>query len=474
MRYWLILLLNLIFVGCSLGPEYDPPEMDVPCTWNSELSAGMQLDPADSFLWWESLNDPVLNSLIERATRQNLDLYIAATRVQQAREAQKAGLSDQLPHIDGSLNYDHLRYDQKVLDRILGIDVPGHKHRRDVNFFEAGFDAEWELDLFGVTAHEQNAQKAEAEASENSFYDATITITAEVARVYIELRGLQQRLELLNKNIEGQREGVNLIQGLLNIGFSSEIDLRQAQEQLNLLQTEKPALEFAVDKSINRLSILLGYTPGELYCELIKPEPLPSLPCYKPVGIPSELLRRRPDIRQAERNLAASNERVASAVASLFPRISLRGFVGDVGTSLCNGGFTWFAGPSLLMPIFNSKLIKQDIALNELKSEEACYEYQKTVLTALEETENAIAAFHYELEKNQLLLNAKNATQQAYDLTTILYNKGLKDYLEVLTTERSFIATQDSYIQSQIDLLVDYIALYKALGGGWDNCSEEL
>ena len=472
MRYWLILLLNIVLVGCSLGPDYTPPEMDVPCTWNADPSDGMQLDPADSFLWWESLNDPTLNSLIERANQQNLDLYIAATRVLQAREAQKAGTSGQLPHIDGSATYGHVGYDQRTLDKILGVaPAPGKKHHREVNFFEVGFDAEWELDFFGVNAHEMNAQKAEMEASEDNFYDVMITLTAEVARNYIELRGFQHRLEILKKNIVDQGEAVKLTQGLLNIGFSSTIDVRQTEEQLSILSAEKPILELSIEKAIHRLSILLAYSPGELYCELKDPQPLPSLPCYKPIGIPSELLRRRPDIRKAERQLAASNERVASAVASLFPRISLRGFVGDIGTNLCSGGFTWFAGPQLLMPIFNSKLIQQDITLNKIKTEEACYEYQKAVLNALEETENAIASFHHELEMNRLLLEANKASKESHELTSLLYQKGLKDYLEVLVTERSLLSTEDAYIQSQIDLLLDYISLYKALGGGWDNCA---
>ncbi|HEV8051667.1 MAG TPA: TolC family protein, partial [Parachlamydiaceae bacterium] len=241
-----------------------------------------------------------------------------------------------------------------------------------------------------------------------------------------------------------------------------------------LLIAQKPQLEYLIDRSVNHLSILLGNLPGDLYCELAETMPLPILPCYQPMGIPSELLRRRPDIRKAERDLAAATEEVGTAIAALFPRISLTGFIGDITTFCTSGSLTGFVGPQLLLPIFNSRLLKQDVCLNKIKVGQAFLQYQKTVLEALEETENAISAFHNELEKKELLKRLKISSEEAYQLSMQLYQSGLKNYLEVQLAQRSYLGAESALLQSQIDGLVNYIALYKALGGGWDRFSCEL
>lgn len=463
---WTAFLLTILLVGCTVGPKYEPPVMDVPCQWNGETNEELQTDSPDGFLWWEALNDPLLNSLIERAVSQNLDLTIAAMRVLEARAEHKGGSSSFLyPHIDASAAYGCSQYNKRTLNKLLG--THGGSGRQTANFFEVGFDAEWELDLFGMNRHEICALKAKMEASEEEFCHIEITLLAEVARNYIELRGLQQRLDVIVKNINTHKDTLQLTQDLTTSGFASSVDQKQAEEQLHLLAAEKPQIENSIHKTIHRLSILLGYAPGELFEELNMPSPLPCMPCQKPIGVPSELLRRRPDIRKAERDLAAATERVGTAIASLFPRLSLRGFIGDIG-ALSSNSFTWFAGPQLLAPIFNSKLIEQDIQINKIRTQQALYQYQKTVLEALEEAENAISAFHYEREKNSRLAEAQKASKETYELILQLYQKGFKGYLDVLVADRSFLAAQDAYLQSQVDLLFHYIALYKALGGGWN------
>lgn len=476
-----IIFVLFLLAGCSLGPHYTPPCMDIPCQWHSPPSVGMTSSSPQCFLWWEALNDPTLNCLIQKAAHQNLDLHIAATRILEARAERKGKSADLYPHVDASATAGHLYYSKDALvNGILSSALsPAERNsvKRNVNFFELGFDADWEIDLFGVTEHEIKALKAKIEASEENLSDIWITLSAEVARNYIELRGFQQRLELMNKNICIQKDSIHLTKELVNIGTANTIDLRQAEEQLNILSAQRPLIQLSIDKAIHRISILLGYTPGELFCTLSQPSCLPCIPICKPIGVPSELLRRRPDIRKAERELAAATELIASAVASLFPRLSLQGFIGDISTQLHSlitaGSFTWFAAPQILMPIFNSRLIQQDIDLNKIKTRQALYEYQKTVLEALEETENAIASFHYELNRNCYLSQAQKDGVDAYTLTMQLYQKGLKDYLEVLVTNRSLLSTEDSYIQSQVDLLLHYIALYKSLGGGWETCHRE-
>jgi NodT family efflux transporter outer membrane factor (OMF) lipoprotein len=469
------LLIVIFFAGCTVGPKYTSPEIDIPCNWCSPLSNGLSEENPDCFVWWEALQDPVLNSLIEQAYENNLDLSIAVTRLLAARLERKGKCAQLYPRIDGSATCGHLYYNKDLLvnDILGGALTPDQERavRRNVGFFEIGFDAEWEIDLFGVTTHEINSLKAKIQSAEETFHDVWVTLSAEVARNYIELRSLQHRLLVTEKNMRAQKEIVKITEELMETGFTSLIDLRQAEEQAHTLKATIPMLQFAIDKTIHVLSTLLGYEPCELYTELNCFSPLPSLPCDKPVGIPSDLLRRRPDIRRAERNLASAAELIGSAVASYFPRFSLTGFLGDISAdagSLFNAASaTWFIAPQFLLPIFNSRLIEQDIEFNKIKTQEAFYEYRKVVLGALEETENALAAYHYESLRNESLLEAQVLDKEAYDLTLDLYEKGLKDYLSVLVLSKTHFANEDAFIQSQAALLINYVSLYKALGGAW-------
>lgn len=466
-RIWQIALLNLILFACTVGPKYEQPFLEMPSEWHSNISEGMQSDDEpDCFQWWQSFNDPVLNSLIERAATQNLDLSIAGMRILEAREEEKGGKAFLYPHIDGSATYGHAQYNQKTVDRLLGIHRRGSR-TKNVNFFEVGFDADWEIDLFGKNRHDFQALQARRESSEHEFMNIWISLSAEIAKNYIELRGLQQRLEVIKRHIAAQEDTLNLTHSLIYSGFTTSLDQKQAEGQLNQLIAQKPLLELSISKSIHRLSILLGHNPGELFAELCRPSHLPCLPYQKPIGFPSELLRRRPDILRAERDLAAATEQVGSAIAALFPRLSLQGFVGDIA-ALCSGSLTWFGGGQILQPIFNSKLLEQDVTINKIKTRQALYAYQKTVLEALEEAENAIASFRFESERNSSLAKAHKVSQEAHILMNQLYEKGLKDYLQVQAANRSLLESEDSYLQSQVDLLFHYIALYKALGGGWE------
>lgn len=467
----LLIFLCFVLVGCSVGPKYVMPELETPCEWNCEHSRELQSDPIDDYQWWESFDDPLLNSLIERAACQNLDLHIAMTRILEARISLKGSEASLYPHLDGSASYSYATFNQKTLNNLLGFGNCGRGSRqRHLNVFEAGFDAEWEIDLFGMNAHQISASQARMESSQEEFSNVWVTLSAEIARTYIELRGLQQRAMILDSDIESQKQTQELTKSLIAGGFVGIIDQMQADEELSRLISQKPQLEFLIHKRIYHLSILLGYLPEDLYCELSVVQPLPCLPCYRPIGIPSELLRRRPDIRKAERDLAAASEEVGVAVAALFPRISLTGFIGEITTLCTNGSLTGFLGPQVLMPIFNSKMLKQDVCLNKIKVDQALFQYQKVVLEAFEETENAIAAFHYELDKNQHLQHTLDFSKNAYFLSLQLYQNGLQDYLHVQTAHRSFLTAEGALLQSRIDLIVSYIALYKALGGGTIPC----
>ena len=286
--------------------------MATPQEWHAVKGEELDNRGLDCFLWWEELNDPQLNSLLARAYEQNLDLSMASLRICMARLERQGKQADSLPRVDGSLAGGGAHIGKNCLTRRC--------HERFDGYFEAGFDAEWELDLFGKTAHEVNALDAKVDASEASFCDLWLSLSSEIGRNYIELRALQNRLQLHTHSIAAQRDSLKLNQELESIGMVNTIDLVQESQQLNLLEAEQPALALAVDRAIYRLSILLGYAPGELYEELLESKPLPQLPQQLPLGYPSELLRRRPDIRVAERELAAATEQVGSAVASFFRR----------------------------------------------------------------------------------------------------------------------------------------------------------
>lgn len=472
-----MILVLISVTGCTVGPTYVAPEMEVPSEWHGEHLKDCEQDTLEAYRWWESLNDPLLNSLIERGICANLDLQIATTRIMEARLSLKGGQANLYPRLDGTASYNYASFNQKTLNNILGFgNCHGGTGQRNLNLFEAGFDAEWEIDLFGMRAHQNKALSAMAEASEEDFSNVVVTLTAEIARSYIELRGLQQRVLIIDDHIKSQQDTMELTGGLVAGGFAGSIDKMQADEQLNLLISQKPQLQYMIERSVNHLSILLGKLPGDLYCELDEVTPLPDLPCYQPMGIPSELLRRRPDIRKAERELAAATEEIGTAIAALFPRISLTGFIGDITTMCTTGSLTGFVGPQILLPIFNSRLLKQDVCYNKIKATQSFYQYQKTVLEALEETENAISAFHSELEKKDFLNRIQQSSEGAYHLSLQLYQSGLKNYLEVQVAQRSYLAAESALLQSRVDGIINYIALYKALGGGWDifSCCQDV
>lgn len=471
--------LGVALIGCNVGPTYHCPDVSVPCEWHSPIPD--EMEPAsspDNFVWWEGLNDPVLNSLIERASVYNLDLQLAASRILQSRAERKAKNGDIYPHIDASANYDHVYYSKDALvNGLLGTACPIKDHvRRNVDFFEIGFDAEWEIDLFGVVRHEMKALEALEDASKENFCDVWITLSAEVAKNYIELRSLQKRLEIIDKSIGSQQESVQLITALVDRGILSEFDLRAVEGQLNAFTAQRPLIHLGINKTIHHLSILLGYSPGDLSQELLESSRLPELPSCKPIGVPSELLRRRPDIRKAERELAAATERIGVAIASLFPRFSLRGFIGDIsthaGSLFSPASGTWMAGPQLLVPIFNSKLLLQEVNYNKLLTQQSIYRYQKTVLLALEETENAISSYHFELERNRHLTEAYQANRKALDLMKDLSARGLKNEIDYLEMEKALFNAEGALLQSQVELLIHYVSLYKALAGGWCDCSD--
>ncbi|MCE2982912.1 MAG: efflux transporter outer membrane subunit [Parachlamydia sp.] len=467
-------LLFLFLAGCTLPAPYTPPHIDMPCQWSSDLEDGMRDEQNQCFNWWEALNDPLLNRLMDEAAAQNKDLAIAGTRLLEARVALKGKAYRYLPHVDGSFMVGHLNlHNNKALCDLVAPCSPCRKKSRalNLNFFELGFDVDWEIDLFGTGQFEKRAAEARLDASNDQFEGVFVTLSAEIARHYVELRGAQLRLDLIEQTMAAQKELLGLTKDLVKAGDSDAIAASQVEEQYWTLAAEQPLLELAIQKTKHRLSILLGLNPGELACELSLPGFLPALPYDKPIGIPSDLLRRRPDVRAAERTLAAAYEEIGSAEAEFLPRFSLKGFVGDVTTrsqDLFNPAKSglWWAGPQVLAPLFNSHLIKQHVELNKIQARRALFTYQKTVLEALEEAENALAAFHAEMERGRYLQQAIGSAKKTHALTYDLYHQGFKSYSDTLLSQRNLFNAQSASIQAEVNSLVHFIILYKALGGG--------
>lgn len=451
-------------MGCQIGPQYRCPDMEMPPSWTACPEICEETRIAD---WWGEFGDPLLSGLMERAAAENIDVQLALLRVLEVRAELKQKASSLFPQINGSFSLGKAQ-----LSREFFKGNGAECFRTNTSYFELGFDALWELDLFGVTAHEMNALQAKVGASCEEVHQVWVTLFAEIAKHYMQLRRQQQQLRLLEAEIASLEATVELTEELWNIGMATSADLHQAEGELSTWQAKLPEAKQKRDRLMRHLAILVGGYPDDLICLLESCQELPR-PLTEPTcGLPSDLLRRRPDIRKAERELAAATEQVGAAVASLFPRISLQGFVGSISRCLSSlitpGSATWLIGPQILFPIFNSQQLLRDVDFSKVKTQEALYLYQKTVLEALEETENAIAEFHYAQEGHEHFLAAKEAALLAEESMRDLYCQGFKSYLDVLIAERASLRAQELVLESEAALLLNQVAIYKALGGGWE------
>ena len=435
-----------------------------------EQSAGVSAGPVVD-RWWTTLDDPELNSLEERALAANLDLQLAAQRLLEARAARRVSRADLLPQVQSS---DSL---QRVRGGLTsGVFHPGSSANViapfETNIFQFGFDASWEIDLFGGKRHALKAATADVRAMEEARRDTLVSVAAEVARNYAELRGFQRRIAITRANIELQADSLHLTKVRAEAGLGNEFDVERQAAQLATTQAAEPSLRAAEAQAIHRISVLLALEPEKLAAELTEVKPVPTAPPAVPVGLPSDLLKRRPDVRQVDAEIAAATERVGVAHADLFPKISLTGNMGRQGTDfpgLTLGAGNFFAiGPAITLPIFTGGNIRANIAVQKERLEETVTQYRSVVLRSLEETEDALAAYGRERERHERLTAAVEASRQATGLASELYVRGLADFLSVLDAQRQQLAAEDDLAQSDAAVITDLVAVYKALGGGWN------
>ena len=460
-----------VLAGCKVGPNYHPPQAAVPAQWASPLAGGETNRPAAEAEWWKTFCDSELESLIARSARSNLDLRVAAARVREARAARGIAAADLWPSVNASGSYANQRVSQNgpILEPLsLPPSFPFVQ-----NVYQAGFDAAWELDVFGGTRRAIEAANADIAGAEYGRQNVLLSLLSEVARNYMQARGFQRRLVIARLNIRAQQDVLALTQDRYRAGLGSQLDVDQAAALLATTEAQVPVLETGFKASAYHLGILLGQPPGAVLKELSEEVPIPAAPPEVPVGLPSDLLLRRPDIRQAERALAAATARIGVAVADLFPKFSLTGNVGVQSVSpdtwFTGDSTFWSTGPSVQWRIFDAGRIRANIRVQNARQEQALAHYEQTVLVSFEDVENALTGYAKEQIRRQSLTTAERASQQALEISRQYYRSGLADFLNVLESERSLYQTQDALVQSELAVSLDVVALYKALGGGWQD-----
>jgi len=454
------------------------------------MEGGLTDGAADLSCWWTTFNDPVLDSLIERAVRANHDVRMAEARLRQSRAKRRAAAADFWPTANASASYSRQRISENtsIAGLVGGLsgggsptvmaDPPGSASGSlpaglpfESNLFQEGYDASWEIDVFGGRRRALEAADADQAADEEARRDTLVSLLAEVARNYIELRGLQQRLAISRKTIASQQETLELTRQRFDAALASDLDVAQAEAQWAGTQSQVPALEASIRQAIHQLSVLLALPPGALWEELSPESPLPDAPPEVPLGLPSDLLRRRPDVRQAERQLASATAQIGVQVAELYPKFSLTGSVGfqsqDIG-NLFTGPSRYFSvGPTVRWHIVDAGKIQSQVRVREAMRDEALARYEKTVLVSLQEVEDAMAACTTEQTRRQSLLRQVASSERALAIATDRYTQGLGGFLDVLISQRSLYQAQDQLAQSEKNLRSNVIVLYKALGGGW-------
>lgn len=478
MRFILLALILLVLAGCApVGPDYRRVDPPVPARFGS-LEPGISTGekPGDRFLasWWKIFQDPVLERLIERAVAGNLDLRIALSRVEQARALMGISSSGLFP--EGGFWGEaeaYRRSDSSRAGTAAGSGAaPGESAGKRGDLYLVGFDASWEIDFFGGIRRDIEASEANLEATEEALRDTLITLQAEVARNYVELRGQQVRLAIAQKERENWQANAEIAEARHAAGLSSQLELSRARGELAIAEARIPAFENLVLGVVHRMAILLGLEPRGLVTELQDATELPHVPDNLPAGLPSELLRRRPDIRKAERELAAATARIGVSTALLFPRFSLTGSFGYQSQHFSDltqdFSHFWQIGPTFRWSILNLRRILSNIEASRAVREETLARYEKSVLVSLEEVENALVLLSREKRRSASLFQAVESNQAALSLATELYRSGTQSYLAVLDAESALYSAQNQLALSRQSRALGLIALYKALGGGWE------
>lgn len=456
--------------ACAVGPDYRRPETALDAGFvNAGASATRSEAPAaDIARFWRGFGDPVLDELVDRALAANGDVRIAAARLQEARAGLQGARAELLPTFGASANASRALAPQYLYPGVSRADRTG-------NAFDAGFVANWEIDLFGGTRRSGEAAAARVDAGEAGVQAARTAVAAEVARNYLELRGLQQRRQVAEASLVNQRESLALTEVRLDAGRGTQLDVARARSLVDSTEATLPALQAAIDRTAFRLATLSAQSPAAVLAKLQAPQPLPSLPVTDlaalPVGTPEQLLQRRPDLIGAERQLAAATADIGVATADLFPRLSLTGLIGFASDRLSalgrSGSEQYSLGAGLGWTLIDFGRVRARIGASEARAQQALASYEQTVALALEETEGALTQFTRDAQQAERLASAARNAEEAARLARLRFDAGAVDFLIVLDADRQTLAARDALVQSQVGQAASLVAVYKALGGGW-------
>jgi NodT family efflux transporter outer membrane factor (OMF) lipoprotein len=462
--------LILFLQGCkSVGPDYVAPITELPDAWEQNIVTKLTKEPTtDLENWWQVFNDTTLNLLISKAKENNKNLKISYSRILEARANAYGVSGEKSPFVATGVEVSESQEsDNGNLAQLAP--VGGFKPQ---SLFSIGGSASWELDVFGRVRRSVEAVDFEYQATVDDYYDMMVILLADVAINYVEFRSYQQLIINAQLNAEAQQESYEIAKKRYRIGLTSYLDVLQSKANLSETLASIPEFELQKFLSKNRLAVLLGVTNNDINFNFLNEGSIPKPTLALNVGLPTDLLRQRPDIRAAEKMIAKNNAKVGVATADLYPIFSLSGMLGFNSTSITNlftgSSLNWSASLPISWQIFNRKRIKANISISEQRTQQALLNYENTVLEAYAEVENSIVSYNTQNKRYQYLFEAVTASKEAVNLVLVQYNTGITDFQNVLDTERSLFRQQNNLIESEAQIVVDLILLYKALGGGWE------
>jgi NodT family efflux transporter outer membrane factor (OMF) lipoprotein len=459
----------VLLQSCAVGPDYIEPAPSAPDRWHQNMVRGLSDGQANLQTWWTIFNDPLLNDIIERARKRNLDLKEAFARIQEARARRGFAKGQFYPDINGGGFWQRAREsgDFNNLNR---------SNRQTDNYAGVGMDGSWEIDAWGRIRRSVESADAGLQASVENYRDILVILLADVASNYTEVRTLQERIRFVKSNIGTQEGSLGITKARFKAQLTSQLDVRQAE--LNLARTESllPRLQAELVQAINRIGVLLGEYPSALYDELITPAPLPEASPQTLVGLPSDIIRQRPDIRRAERQLAEQNAKIGVATAELYPTFGLGGTIGLSATTniFDSDNKVWSLGPFFRWNIFDGGRVRARINIEDARTQQAYASYERTILEALEDVENSMTGYTRELDRRDALRRSVVAAQKSVELVNIQYKTGLTDFQNVLDMERSQFEQQDFWALSRGLVIQNLISIYRSMGGGWQPQPEKL
>ncbi|MFP3681146.1 efflux transporter outer membrane subunit [Pseudomonas sp. SIMBA_041] len=463
-------LLIMSLSACTVGPDFHKPQARQITEWSkpAKPAAGEAVTADMNERWWEVFNDPKLSALTQRALTDNLDLKLASSRLQQSRAARQVITANRYPNTAATGSYGRKRNSGEGLN-----DPSGHNGDSAFNLWDTGFSASWELDFWGRVRRETEAADATLEVAENDRRGVLLSVLAETAQDYIQLRGVQSTRAVTEQNLDVARHSLKLSQLRLADGVATDLDVAEAAAQVAAIESRLPALEQRQSQLINALSLLMGEPPQALHAELSTDGPVPQTPRQVAIGLPSQLAERRPDIRQAEAQLHAATANIGVAKGDFYPRITLSGNLGSQAMQLSDfgswGSRSFGIGPQFSLPLFDGGRLRGVLNLREAQQQEAAIAYQQTVLRAWHEIDDQLAAYNASQLRRDSLAEAVRQNQIALRTAQQQYTEGVVDFVNVLTVQSALLATQEQFVESSTGVSLAMVGLYKALGGGWES-----